>query len=244
MRYIYYMIGILALVTLAVGFSLRDRAQVDVSPAAIRVNDRIITENELERLMRAKPHDMKKGQYIDSLIMNELLIQEAIRRDIHKEEAFRRSVENFYEQSLIKILLDRQYEAFRPIVTAAEVEKYRELAGSRVFIQKHVYPDRKAAEKGKNSRTETVSARFAFLSDNLKFIALKLSPGDTSRPYETRQGVVVYTLEKTEPADPPSPGTKPDEEAIRTFIRDHKKERLYDRWTDALRENARIWRKK
>jgi hypothetical protein len=244
MRYIYYTVSIVALASLLLVFFLRDNTLVEVSRTAIAVNDRKISEAELERLMEKKPHDMAEEQYIDSIVMNELLIQEAIRRDIHKEEAFRRSVENFYEQSLVKILLDRQYADFEPIVTAAEIEKYRELSGSRVVIAKHVYADRKAAEEKRGVRQETISTRFAFLSDRLKFICLNLGAGESSKPMETKNGAVVYTLRRIEPLNKAPALSEEDTEAVRAFIREQKKERLYDRWSEELKAEADIWRQK
>src|SRR6056297_2464487 len=121
MRYLYYIIVIVLLATAGFAFLRHEKASVDVSRPAITINDRIITENELQDRLAAKPHDMTDQQYIDSLIMQELLIQEALKQNIHKEESFRRSVENFYEQSLVKILLDRKSRETDPEVTQQEV---------------------------------------------------------------------------------------------------------------------------
>jgi hypothetical protein len=74
--------------------------------AAIIINDKVITLDEFAGM---KPsHDEHRADFINSLIARELLIQEAQRTGIDKEENFRRSLQGFYEQSLVKVLMDRK----------------------------------------------------------------------------------------------------------------------------------------
>ncbi|MFO7752049.1 MAG: hypothetical protein R6V41_02890 [Desulfobacteraceae bacterium] len=243
MRYIYYILGIVIIITAAVGWTVFNKASVDLSKPAVVVNDRVITHDELESMMDSKPHDKKRQAYIDSIILNELLIQEAVKRSINKEEAFRKSVEEFYEQSLVKTLLDRQYDRFSPEVTQQEIDRYKALSGKTVTVLKTVYKNREEALAGENGTSETIFAPFKYLSDRLKFIVLKTKEGGSSRPYDSREGVVVYTVEKTEPLDTPIKEDF-DLSRIQSFIKNRKKEMLYNRWTDELRENAYIWRDK
>ncbi len=123
MKYLYYIVGILAVFSGLVAFWLLD-TNVEFSEPAIVVNDRIITESEYKELLPSKPYYMTENQYIDSIITKQLLIQEAVRQNINKEESFRKSVENFYEQSLIKILLDRKQNALAVDATDEQIEEY------------------------------------------------------------------------------------------------------------------------
>ena len=257
MRYLYYILGIFILITAAFGYLILNEPEVDVSKPAIVINDRIITETELEHRMREKPHDKQEEAFIDSLITRELLIQEALRRGINKEESFRASVEEFYEQSLIKILLDRRYQEFAPQVSEAEIERYKKLAGHEVHLSKKRYSSAAAAGAGsapgspqkpkkpqKPAKTESISAPFAFLSESLRFHLLNLEPGESTRPIATDKGYAVYTLKKLEPLKQ-APGTSDfNRDRVRTLIAEQKKELRYDQWTDKLREQAYIWRRK
>ncbi|MCF8044603.1 MAG: hypothetical protein K9J83_01990 [Desulfarculaceae bacterium] len=243
MRYIYYIIGIVIILTAAVGWTVFNKATVDISKPALVINDRIITHDELESMMKKRPHDKSKQAHLDSIIQQELLIQEAIKRSINQEEEFRQSVEDFYEQSLVKTLLDRQYDRFHPEATQQEIDRYKSLSGKKVQVVKTIYPTEQDAKADENGQTETISAPFEYLSGGVIFMLLSMEPGDVSAPRQTRHGTVVYTLEKTEPMDTPA---KEDfnTDRIKSFIKDRKKEVLYNRWTDKLRENAYIWRDK
>jgi len=243
MRYLYYILGIVIIITAAVGWTVFKKASVDISKPALVINDRIITHDELESMMEKRPHDKSKQAHLDSIIQQELLIQEAIQRSINQEETFRQSVEDFYEQSLVKTLLDRQYGKFHPDVTQEEIDRYKTLSGKKIQVVKTIYPTVQDAKTDENKKTETISAPFVYLSDRLKFMLLSMEPGDVSAPHETRQGTVVYTLEKMEPMDPPAK-EEFNTDRIKSFIKDRKKEVLYSRWIDKLRENAYIWRDK
>ena len=83
---------------------------------------------EFEKSLAEQPVPIKdsygsneKKHFIHSLINKELLIQEAQRLEINREESFRRSVENFYEQSLIKNLMDRKYADLKIKVSERDV---------------------------------------------------------------------------------------------------------------------------
>ncbi len=242
MRYIYYIIGLFVLVTATLALLWKDKTSVDISSPAITINDRIITESELQDRMAGKPHDMTDEQFIDSLIMQELLIQEALKQNIHKEESFRRSVESFYEQSLIKILLDRKYRESSPEVADAEIEACKRLSGMQVRLTKRTYPTREAARSGQDPAVRTMISPFAFLSDSLQFTLLSLRPGETSAPLQTAEGFVTYSLEQILPLNTPSPAA--DTEQMKKLIADQKKEQLYEQWADGLKEKAQIWRRK
>lgn len=243
MRYLYYIIGIVIILSAAVGWAVFNKASVDTSKPVLVINDRIITQDELESMMEERPHDKTKKAHLDSIIQQELLIQEAVERSINEEENFRQSVEDFYEQSLVKTLLDRQYGKFHPEVTQEEIDRYKALSGKKIQVVKTIYPTAQDARAHENGKSETISSPFVYLSDRLKFMLLSMEPGDLSAPHETRQGTVVYTLEKTEPMES-SAKENFNTDRIKSFIKDRKKEVLYSRWIDKLRENAYIWRDK
>ena len=111
MRYLFYIIIFMLLLTAGViTLTARDGKQPPGDYIA-KVNDRYILKSDLTkgRNVSLDSHDIKY-EFINSLITKEVLIHEAMERKIDQEEAFRQSIKNFYEQSLVKTLLDRQLE--------------------------------------------------------------------------------------------------------------------------------------
>ena len=242
MKYLYYIAGILVVFSMLAAYGLMG-TRVEISKPTIVVNDRIITEFEFKEMLPSKPYYMTKDQYIDSIITRQLLIQEAVSQEINKEESFRKSVESFYEQSLIKILLDRKSDSLAVDVTDREIEKYQELSHSKIYISKLLYPTLDEALAGKNFTLQKIESDFIDISDNLKFIILDLEKGQSSAPRVSNSGVVVYRLEDIESRETEKI-QEADLERISLFIQDKKKEALMDEWTKNLKENSEIWRKK
>ncbi len=244
MRYIFYIAIIFLGVTMAAGWSIFSNTKVELSRPAIVINDRIITEQEFDRLLNTKPAYSSQEDFIDSVIIKELLIQEAIKHKINKDESFRASVEDFYEQSLIKILMDEQYKQYDPVVTDKEIKKYKTLAGMKVSVLKTIYVKKEDVASGKALETKTINSDFLDLSDTLRFIVLSLEQGQSTKPKKIMEGFVVYTLIKIEPVEIGNSTELQDNNGIIQFIRHGKKEALLAKWVDGLKKNAEIWRRK
>lgn len=242
MKYLYYIAGILIVFSGLVAYGLLD-TKVKISEPAIVVNDRIITQIEYKELLKFQPYYMTEDQYIDSIITKQLLIQEAVKQDINKEESFRKSVENYYEQSLIKIMLDRKLNSLKVDVTEDDLRRYHSFSQSKVYISKLRYQTLAEAAAGKNPAVQKIDAGFPDISDELKFIVFNLEKGQSSAPIVSNTGVVVYRLEDIKPMASKKIG-EVDLERTTRFIQDKKKEALMDEWSKMLKENAEIWRKK
>lgn len=246
MRYIYYIAVIMLIFSGLAVYGLVD-TRIDISEPFISVNDRIISKTEFEKMTRRKPDYMTKEQFIESVIDQQLMIQEAIRMDIHKEESFRESVENFYEQSLIKILLDRKVDDLTVDVTEDEIEKYRKWTAYKLFLTKFIYPGMKDALEKTNGTAQKITAAFTALPDDLKFTVFTLEKGAVSQPkHMGMQGIVVYRLDdkkKILNTDAHQQETF-DAGQIERFLKDMKKEQLLGEWTRNIRQSADIWRKK
>lgn len=243
MKYLYYIAGILVVFSGLAAYGLVD-TRVEISKPVIVVNDRIITEVEFKELLLSKPYYMDEDQYKDSLITQQLLIQEAVGQDINQEESFRKSVQNFYEQSLIKILLDRKLASLTAEATPEELEKYQQLSLSKVHISKLIYPTLEDALAGQNPTLQKIESGFDDISDDLKFIVLTLEKGESAAPLVSDMGAVVYKLEEIQPAPDSKEIREIDLNAVSLYIQDKKKEALMDQWTQMLKENAEIWRDK
>jgi parvulin-like peptidyl-prolyl isomerase len=243
MKYIYYIIAIMIIFSGLAAYGLFD-TRVEISKPFLSINDRIISEDEFEKMSLTRTsHIMSREQFIESIIARQLLIQEAIKMNINKEESFRHSVENFYEQSLIKILLDRKLDSLVVDVTNDEIAKYETLSQNRLFLTKMIYPNLKDAQNRINGTIEKLEVDFIDLSDDLKFIVLNLNIGDSSKSIRTDFGVFIYRLDDIQKKEAPDKKKEFDIKRVSLFIQDKKKEQLLAEWTDAIRQTAEIWRK-
>lgn len=242
MRYIYYIVAIVIVISALAVYGVFD-TRIEISKPLVSVNDRIISEDEFERMLQRKPSYMSRDQFVESVIEKQLLIQEAIRQKINQEENFRQSVENFYEQSLIKILLDRKQKSLVVDVTDAELEKYEMLLPKKMTLTKITYQTLEDAQKGSNGKKEKIEADFMNLSDDLKFILLFIDEGQASEPQSTDFGYYVCVLDKIMPADTQNTIPEFDMRRVSVFLQDKKKEKIVAEWIASIRDNAKIWRK-
>ena len=242
MRYIYYIVAIVIIASGLAVYGAFD-TKVEISKPFISVNDRIISQDEFNRMLKRKPHYMNRDQFIHSVIEKQLLIQEAVKQKINQEESFRQSVENFYEQSLIKILMDRKLNSLVVDVTDAELERYEMLLGRKMMITKTKYATLNDAEKNMNGKKEIINADFEALSADLKFELLNLDEGDSSKPKFDDFGYAVYTLDEISPIQKDRENITFDMRKVSVLLQDKKKERILEEWAQRLRENAKIWRK-
>lgn len=245
MKYLYYIAAIMLVFSGLAVYGLFD-TRIEISEPFISVNDRIISKAEFEKMSRRKPAYMSREQFVESVIDQQLMIQEAIRMDIHKEESFRETVENFYEQSLIKILLDRKLDALKVDVTKKEIARYQEYCGYKVFLTKYIYPDMENALNRTNGTVQTIAADFTTLSDDLKFTVLDLEKNEFSHPvHRGMQGVVAYRLDDVKKSTSMEKDQSEilDVQRIQRQLQDMKKEQLLEDWTRSIRQSADIWRK-
>ncbi len=242
MKYIYYIIAIVIVFSALAAYGLFD-TRIEISKPFISVNDRIISEDEFKKMLDRKPSYMGQEQFIESVIAKQLLIQEAIKMKINTEENFRQSVETFYEQSLIKILLDRKLDSIVVDVTSDEIGKYETFLQNKFVLTKWIYPSIKDAENKTNETIEKVISEFIDLSDDVKFVLLNLKKGELSRPVATDFGVLVYRIDDIKKMQTSGRKQGFDIKRVSLFLEDKKKEQVLNEWADTLRENSEIWRK-
>ncbi len=239
MRYIYYIAGIIILLTIITVVRLTD-FKVEISEPAIIINDRHISKQELERLVEAGSKDSyHTADVVESIITNQLLIQEAARQGINEEESFRQSIQNYYEQSLVKVLIDRKYKSFNPEISHAMITKYQHYTLKILYFTKSIYKSLDDIAKGKIESSQAVKEEFINLSGPLQFTLLLLDTGQTSPAVETEKGYVTYRLDKLD-TSPAQDKAEQDTQSIKRFLIDQKKRILFDNWMDDLRKNADI----
>lgn len=97
---------------------------------AVKINTYALTANEFEELF--SEYGMKgdtpesRADFLNNLITRKLLLEEAQRRGLDTQKDFLRSIENFWEQSLLKGVVDQKVKEIEKniTVTDSEVETY------------------------------------------------------------------------------------------------------------------------
>lgn len=74
-----------------------------------------------------------RKEYLDGLIEKEVLLQEAQRQGIEREKDFMKSIENYWEQALLRILLERKSKEIASSVNVYdnEIEEYYKNSGEK-----------------------------------------------------------------------------------------------------------------
>lgn len=239
MKYLYTILAIVAAATILTLLLLLPEKKVDQRDVAVSINDRVIgREMVASEGKKHGYHSDDASEVMDNIITRELLIQEAERREIHKEESFRQSLKTYYENSLVKTLLDRENGSLQVTISEAEIDAYLGYLGKIVtFSRLEKIPA--SQEEAKNIKGVTSSTLFSELASPVRLLLATLSPSQFAVKYDT--GNEAYALRLDGVQDGPEKSVKPVErERVREMLLGHKKEQLMNRWLSDLRSNAKI----
>jgi len=78
-----------------------------------KINNYEITQEEFEQAFKDSVSGLtdtsdSRQEFLDNLINQKLILQEAQKKNLDKEENFLESIERFWEQSLLKVALDKK----------------------------------------------------------------------------------------------------------------------------------------
>jgi hypothetical protein len=239
MRYIYYILIIFLVLSAALGYELLS-SPVPAKDTAMSINGRVVTIHEFNRLCASPPHRLKaQCDSINYLITRELLIQEAQREGIDKEESFRKSIQNFYEQSLVKLLMDKKFDSIKVSVSDEELGRYMSFLGRKIHLTVFTSDTLEAAEKGNYKDTKTREMNFEDLSSVVRDRIVPLKGGEKTKPLREGDKFVVLRLDKAENSLHVSPSEK-ERESIRKMLMAEKRETMMDDWVAGLRKKADV----
>ncbi|MCX7661355.1 MAG: hypothetical protein N2Z79_01565 [Candidatus Omnitrophica bacterium] len=92
----------------------------------LRINSFTLTREEFEeRLKEAglnSSSSVEKEKFLEGLINQKLILLEAERQGLNQEKEFLRSLEDFYEKNLLKLILDRKAKEIATKVSVEEEE--------------------------------------------------------------------------------------------------------------------------
>jgi len=111
-----------------------------------QINKYKMTTNDLRYELKNAPYDETaslktengRKRYLDRLIEKEVLLQEAQRQGIDKEKDFMKSIENYWEQALLRMLLERKSKEISNLIYVYdnEIEEYYKSSGEDLPFSK------------------------------------------------------------------------------------------------------------
>jgi hypothetical protein len=234
MKYIYYIVAMVFIAFALFIFQFfAGKPDTEKNPAII-INDRVITVDELAKIRQA--HDETRLDFINTIITKELMIQEAQRSGIDREEAFRRSIQNFYEQSLVKTLMDRKFASLNITVTDEEVDRYYSMLDKKLDLTVSKAASSEDMKQGR-VKDEKINISFGNLSGRMKSVVFSLKKGEKSLPFVSGSDHVSITLDNVQPGGIKSEMRKDD---LRRLIAEEKREQMITEWLEDLRKKAKI----
>ena len=239
MKYLYTILAIIGAATILTIFFILPEKRTPQKDIAISINGHDFAKDTITAEGKKYGyHDDQKSEVFDTLITRELLIQEAERQDIHKEESFRRSLKNYYENSLVKTLLDRQNSKLQVTVTDVDIDNYIDFLGKIVtFTRLEKIPQYVAQVATAKGLTNT--ALFSELATPVRLLLSSLQPSEFGVRYDTGTENYALRLDSVQPA-PDHAAKAVDKQRVREMLEEYQKEQQMKRWLLELRQNAKI----
>lgn len=239
MKYLYIILAIIGLATVITVASLLPEKRTALKDIALSINGHDISrESVASEGKKHGYHSDQQPELFDTLITRELLIQEAERQEINKEESFRQSLKNYYESSLVKTLLDRQNSRLQVEVSEADIDTYLAFLGKQVTFTRLEKIPASAAEAA-TAQGITNTAQFSDLATPVRFLLASLQPGQHGVKFDTGNEKYALRLDGVVPS-PNQAGKTVDRQRVREMLEEYQKEQQMNRWLAELREKATI----
>jgi hypothetical protein len=239
MKYIATILVIICSATLLTLYFVWPEKPLDSANVAVTINGRQLAKSTVAaEEARTGYHSGDHAALLDSAITRELLIQEAQRLDLDKEESFRLSLKTFYEESLIKTLMDRQYAGPTMDVSDAEIDAYLALYGKMVTFTRLPVTDSPSPVLASDEGPQN-EVLFDDLAEPLKCLLSGLKPGGYAMKFDTGNEQYAIRLDAITPS-PTVETSLPQREHIRQLLADNKRQQQIGNWLNELRKKASI----
>jgi len=236
MKYLLTVLAIILAVTAVTVFYLWPEPESIETNILVTINGHNLPQSVLDQKKEQSGYHSKDDKAIlDTIIINELLLQEAQRQGIDKEPKFRIAVQNYYEQSLIKILIDRQFSDTKNEATDKDIDQYISNYG-KIFTFSRL-PEKNSADPSQIPQQKSIL--FDDLSDSLKLMLGAMKEGEVVTDFYTGNEVVAFRLDKIEPGPDQEPFIG-NRKSIKKIITNNKKEKALTSWIKELRDRATI----
>lgn len=239
MKYLTIIFFIICSVTALTIYWLRPDPGLPPNEIALSVNGREIAEKTILAMKRkAGYHQKGRTDIYDTVITRELLIQKAQEQKIDQEESFRTALKEYYENSLIKILLERKNNEITVQVSETDVDRYLKLRGATITLTRlDSIPT--SANAAKDISGESITTSFDNLAEPLRLLISTLSPGEFGIRFDTgneRYAIRLDQVIAAESGDKPFPSRDQVRDMLENFLR----EQAMNKWIADLNASAEI----
>ncbi len=239
MKYLFIILAIVCGTTALSFYFLIPPAKIVPSDIAITVNDYDIADNgALQEITDSGYHAEEESDRYDTIITRVLLLQEAQKQKIDREESFRKELKTYYENSLIKILLERKDSQITVDVSEADINGYLSFVNTVVsFTRLDTVPtsDNEATYAG--GLTNTVP--FDDLATPMQLLLSSLKPGQFGVNFDTGSEKYAVRLDSVSAIDDSSPQNI-DRPYLLKMLEDYKREQKINSWLAKLKQDANI----
>jgi len=186
---------------------------------------------------------------LDSMILKKLMIQEAAKRGLSEDKEFLNTIKMFWEQTLIKKLIDTRNAEFAKTlsVSGEEAEAHYRRMGSKLTLlvvkaQNEQEAGRIAGEMSKGTRPEGAEVLGPLLIENLDpadplSSVFDLSEADTAIIKGKDGYLAVKVLRRDGVQTPPFPAISGE---INKALLERKKEQAFRDWLEGVKKAAAI----
>jgi HPt (histidine-containing phosphotransfer) domain-containing protein len=222
------------------------------------VNREPIFASDLKRSMALKARqdplllttpDIEQEQ-LDIMINRKLIIQEALRRGLARQDSFVQTIKTFWEQTLIREFIDFKKKEFQNYlyVTDNEIKKYYDNLGKQVTFKVLKSRDKRYVDDiytkiKDNKPVETDNwdiigpVGYDDITSNVLYEAFQLAEGESKIIEEAPYHYFVMVVNKQDIMRQPLETLQPQ---IEKQIRAIKEQRLFDEWLKVEREKAKV----
>ena len=116
----------LFLISLILGLNTSCAKRDQKEETAVKIDAYTLTAKAFEELFHQyetkEDTPENRANFLDNLITRKLLLEEAQRRGLDTQKDFLQSIENFWEQSLIKLVVDQKVKEIEKKITVTDSE--------------------------------------------------------------------------------------------------------------------------
>ncbi len=239
MKYLFTILAIICATTIAtLLFIWPDKQEENTENVVVVVNGHALTREAIQFYKDKSQHHGEQDDFIDEAITKQLLIAEAQRLNIDKNPSFRLELKEFYEHSLIKILMERVHNDLTVEVTDQEIDHYLNSFGKEFTFYTMKTSTTLTSEEIK-SNGEKSTELFEDLGQQLQQTLAELEPGQSAIGFVTGSEKYAVYLENVsgEPGETPPYYNR---DTIRQLIKQSKEETKTNNWIENLRQQASI----
>jgi hypothetical protein len=202
---------------------------------------------EVKTISRREPGvkltEERLEEILHTMVDKKLLIDEAVKAGLSQDEHFLESIKSFWEQTLIRELIDKKNRSGdKLIVTDDEVRQRHSLMQSKITLRVIKTHDMKAAEAALSELPVRGSLMGPLFIEDIRpmdplFAAFGKEAGERGTA-GSGDDFFAYEVVKKEPSG--APPIESVYEALRTSLLEEKKERALEDWLEARKKAAAI----